>query len=259
MPKGHVSALGIEARILSDIVVLADSLGVLDANRPASEAKATFQTLKAAFEDNRVNAAKVSRRTVKAALSALEAAVDSDSIRVRHDLVTNPFQSPHSLAWYFGTLRMPIELRAFVADLTGRAVRVWSVAQNETGWLVLAENLIQDGSRASAVLDSEAKRAARKFKEYAIKEVRAYSGASEFAEVELLRLAPRAVLRRGEPLNGEGRIPYRPEQLATEPDQCGDGNGRSYSYTRASASAASAACNQPAIDKIKLAKKLIRR
>ena len=77
----------------------------------------------------------VNNRVVRATFSAVEKLVPQLSL----DKLENPFSSPHNLSWYFNSCTCPTEIRAFATRIGKQHIRVWSVAQDASGWKVLVQ------------------------------------------------------------------------------------------------------------------------
>lgn len=97
---------------------------------------ATFDAFDAALASNKLPVTgKVNERLVRSAYAALERLTPW----VRPANLPNPLPSPHNLAWYFGVATCPDEVRGFATRVGHRNVRVWSVANDGLGWVILAQ------------------------------------------------------------------------------------------------------------------------
>jgi hypothetical protein len=123
--------------------------GVLDLARQApgahpEELKRSIGACLMAFDRGQAEG-RVTDRLVRATFSALE-----QTARLRIDHVPNPFEPPHNLSWYFSACACPPDVRQFATRLSNSHIRVWSVAQNRSGWVILAQ-VFGASSQAEAV------------------------------------------------------------------------------------------------------------
>lgn len=96
----------------------------------------SFETFDKALSAGKVPlVGKVTDRLVRSAYAALE----RSSTQMSVDRIPSPLSPPHDLSWYFSVCTCPSAVRQFATMLGRGNIRVWSVARDLDGWLILAQ------------------------------------------------------------------------------------------------------------------------
>ena len=114
---------------------------------------------------------QITDRLVRATFSAIEKAQP----KLRIDSIPNPFPSPHNLSWYFGACACPDDVRVFATMLGKGHLRVWSVAQDKTGWQVLVQAFGDTKSNIASTVEIETRVPSKRLKGYVMAAVEPFS------------------------------------------------------------------------------------